>query len=64
MGREQSRWKAIIQVVLRAVGAEIYQNLPRSLQKTMQNCPLDSAGSCLAWLRTSCALMGDEALYC
>lgn len=58
---EQSRWKAIIQVALRAMGAEIYQNLPRSLQ-TIQNCPLESAGSCHAWLRMSCALVDDEAL--
>lgn len=37
-----------IKVVLRAVGAEIDWNLPKSLQNTIQNCSLGSAGSCLA----------------
>lgn len=49
---EQSSRRAIrgymIKVALRAVGAEIYQTLPRRLQNTIQNCPLGSAGSCLA----------------
>lgn len=52
---EQSRWKTVIQVALRAVGAEINQNLPRSLWNIIQNCPLESVGSYLAWLRMPCA---------
>lgn len=48
---EQSR-RAIrgysTEVALRAAGAEIYQHLPRSLQKAIHDWAPGSAGCCLA----------------